>query len=263
MWGLLAFSETPQSPALLYGGLIVSVLGVSMISSCETISGCAMQLMYDQDQVEKSTLRSSSTQKLDILEPILITDGESSNSISKALVSGRITFSGSRKSDAFFRNKEVVVIRQNQLVLGVFYSVLCGFAQGSILVPLYFVSDEDGGLVFVPSFGVGSFLAAVLILIGRYFKNNNFPPFHYREGLLMGIICGLLTNTTNVLVIIALPIIGYTVANPLIQLSLLVSGTWGILLFDEISGLSIFVFYGAGFVLLTGATIISLGYGTG
>jgi glucose uptake protein GlcU len=115
--------------------------------------------------------------------------------------------------------------------------------------------------MFVPAFGVGAFITAVGMLFVRYLKDDFiFLPFFFKETFLMGFLSGILANLTNIFVILALPLTSYSVANPLLQLSLIVAGTYGIYIFNEIKGNAITVFYLTSFLLVVGAIMLSVGY---
>ena len=66
-------------------------------------------------------------------------------------------------------------------------------------------------------------------------------------------------NINNVLVIIAIPILGYALAFPLVQLAILVAGTWGIFRFGELRGRAIPVFYCCTVIVFLGAILLAFG----
>ena len=68
---------------------------------------------------------------------------------------------------------------------------------------------------------------------------------------------GVLWNVGNGLSIAAIPRLGYAVAYPLLQCSLLVGGLWGVFCFGEIrGGPPIAAFFAASCVLIAGAGML-------
>jgi glucose uptake protein GlcU len=139
---------------------------------------------------------------------------------------------------------------------------LCG---GSTLVPLNYVTVRTKGLVFMPSFGCGAGISAVLYALGFVLllkqRGQPIPPMHARETLLAGLVSGLWWNISNLLSIIAIPRVGFAIAGPLLQCALFVAGLLGIFVFKEIKGPAIPVFFAAGGVLIGGAGLLSYNSG--
>jgi hypothetical protein len=147
---------------------------------------------------------------------------------------------------------------QNNFALGVFWAVVTGAFGGSILVPLNYAPPEASGFAFLPSFGIGTMIAAPVVAAAWFAREGAIPESHWRVTLPIGIISGTLWNISNVLAIVAIPQLGYAVAYPILQCALFVAGIWGIVIFDEIKGKEILVFFCSGIVLLAGAISIAL-----
>ena len=78
-----------------------------------------------------------------------------------------------------------------------------------------------------------------------------------RQAAWAGVCSGVLWNVGNGLSIAAIPRLGYAVAYPLLQCSLLVGGLWGVFCFGEIrGGPPIAAFFAASCVLIAGAGML-------
>jgi glucose uptake protein GlcU len=58
----------------------------------------------------------------------------------------------------------------------------------------------------------------------------------------------------------AIPIVGYAIAYPIVQCAILVAGVWGVVVFKEISGNAVKVFFMSSILVLLGAVFLSLGF---
>jgi glucose uptake protein GlcU len=87
-----------------------------------------------------------------------------------------------------------------------------------------------------------------------------FQSLFARESMVMGILAGCLWNCGNICAVLAIPVLGYGLAFPIVQCSILVAGVWGLGWFEEFKGLQVWVFAIAGVVLLSGAAMLSVGY---
>lgn len=139
------------------------------------------------------------------------------------------------------------------------WAVLVGLSGGSILAPSHYTAPEESGLAFIPSFGFGAMLASPLLTLcwfGLYERQK--PQWHLKQCLPIGVFSGTLWNISNVLAVVAIPELGYAVAYPILQCALFVAGVWGIVLFGEIRGRQIAVFFASGLVLLVGAVVVAV-----
>eukprot|EP00392_Amoebophrya_sp_AT5.2_P019409 g20229.t1 len=143
--------------------------------------------------------------------------------------------------------------------VGVAWAVLVGVAGGSVLAPSHYTSAQESGLAFIPSFGLGAMIASpILTVLWFSFMEKKSPDWQFAGALPVGILSGFLWNISNVFAIIAIPSLGYGVAYPILQCALFVAGVWGIVVFKEIQGKDIIVFFLGGIVLICGAVLVAL-----
>jgi len=223
LWGIIAFSNTVDSVIGTVGAMVLLLLGVAGIAFCGEIAKC---FTAQNDEVAKDLLDYESGSG-EVYEAM---DGEK----------------GATQSSVFVR--------------GMLFAATVGCAGGSILVPMHYVDAEGQGLVFVPSFGIGVGICSPVVTV-LYFLIMREPllsqELHLMQVLPYGILAGSIWNVGNVLSIPAISRIGYSVAYPLMQCALLVSGLWGIFAFKEIKGAAVWIFFVASAVLLGGAAILS------
>ncbi|CAB9503959.1 expressed unknown protein [Seminavis robusta] len=156
-------------------------------------------------------------------------------------------------------NSTVAAESSPNCIRGVLWANLVGLSGGSILAPLHYVPPAKQGLVFLPSFGIGTFLLSPMFFLAFTRVTREVPPLHWKEALTTGICSGLIWNLGNLLSIIAIPAIGYGVAYPIMQCAILVSGLWGILVFREITKpTTIRVFWIGGIVLVLGGSLLAM-----
>jgi glucose uptake protein GlcU len=74
------------------------------------------------------------------------------------------------------------------------------------------------------------------------------------------LLVGFLWNICNVFALMAIPIVGYAIAYPIVQCAILVAGVWGVVVFKEISGNAVKVFFMSSILVLLGAVFLSLGF---
>ena len=146
----------------------------------------------------------------------------------------------------------------NGIKMGLLYAMCTGLFGGSILVPLELSSVS--GLDSLPSFGHGVFLSSFLITILFAFSSGSSQPLpKTARNIVPGIISGFIFNAGNAMSILAIPSIGFAVAQPIMQCALFVSGLLGIFLFREIQDTKrIFVFFLCGIILIGGAVVLAL-----
>ncbi len=65
-----------------------------------------------------------------------------------------------------------------------------------VLVPLHYVNASETGLIFLPAFGVGAAITAPLLLFYSVAssKSKQWPQFHVKKTLLMGVLSGLVST---------------------------------------------------------------------
>ena len=224
LWGVIVFREIPTYFGLSMIALILLIIGVLCIAFCEALG-------------RKMSCGNSKGVEV----------GEESN-----LELGTDDPSFERSPSPSDSSK---------LPRGVAWACSTGIFGGSILAPLHYVPIEQQGVAFMPSFGMGAMLSSPLVLYLYHIllNNSSFPKYHARKALPTGMLSGLVYNIGNLLSILAIPVIGYGVATPILQCAILVSGALGIYLFKEITNIkAIVVFWVGGFVLLSGGTLLTL-----
>ena len=221
-WGTLLFGEVPLH---LWGSmvsLVFLIVGVCCVANCERLGEWSIQCWENvRGRNEAIDVRES------LLSPSL---------------NGRNTIE--TRAD---RTK------------GMLWACLVGIVGGSILAPLHYVPEDKQGLVFVPSFGFGALLTSPLILgIHILCSRGGVPPFHFKESIGTGLLSGIIYNVGNVCSILAIPVIGYKIAYPLLQCAILVSAIWGIYVFEEITRPNaIVVFWVGSFIVVFGAVLLA------
>jgi len=157
------------------------------------------------------------------------------------------------------RNREASTSSLRQHVRGVLWACTVGLSGGSVLVPMHYVSPEKQGLIFLPSFGIGSLILSPLVYGLYSYRAGQAPDLHLQEALLTGLLSGMIWNIGNLLSIVAIPIVTYGVAYPIMQCAILVSGMWGIYAFGEINDRTrIAVFWAGGFLLVLGGLALAV-----
>mmetsp|Transcript_24371 Transcript_24371/g.37546 ORF Transcript_24371/g.37546 Transcript_24371/m.37546 type:complete len:349 (+) Transcript_24371:328-1374(+) len=227
LWGIFIFGEIPTNPPLSLCGLCVLVTGVICIAMSTSIAKhpsiqrcCTKREYYQSIEQSSTTLETTHT----IVE------------VSSSFSSGGRSY-----------------------IRGVLWACSVGFFGGSILVPLQYVPPQAQGLVFLPSFGIGTMFLSPLVFYAHKFRTGALPPLHAKQALGTGLASGLIWNTGNLLSILAIPSVGYGVAYPIMQCAILVSGMWGIYAFQEITDRkTILVFWGGGAILVLGGALLAL-----
>ena len=225
VWGTVIFGESPSNVALSVFGLLLLIVGVLCIALTTNI-----------------TAKIFSTKKSGSEEPLL---------------------QDSLGPDPEARLSEVKGTSEapqstNDQFIGVAWAILVGFSGGSILAPSHYTQPEEAGLAFIPSFGFGAMIASPILTLcwfGLYERKS--PEWNF-QCLPVGVFSGTLWNISNALAVVAIPELGYSVAYPILQCALFIAGIWGIILFNEIKGYEIAVFFSSGLILIIGAVMVAV-----
>lgn len=129
--------------------------------------------------------------------------------------------------------------------LGIICAIFNGVWGGSQTIPLHYSPYK--GLSFVFSFAVGSAIITILMWIVRYVYGviitrsprlayEQLPSFHVKEMVYPGSSTGALYCMGLFSTIMTITYLGQSIGNSLCQLSMLVSGLWGVFYFEEIRG---------------------------
>jgi len=156
---------------------------------------------------------------------------------------------------------------EDQRVSGIVSALAVGLFGGSVLVPFKFVPPEAAGLAAIPSFGLGSLLAGVIVTAVYWFgiKKESSAPVIPGDAIVAALTSGLVWNLGNICSIIAQSppyLLPYGIAYPILQCALFFGGLWGIFVFNEIRGASIPVFF-SGATILAGGIVLLSQYGPG
>lgn len=117
------------------------------------------------------------------------------------------------------------------LLVGVIWAVVAGLCGGTFLVPNNYVTAAEQGIPFMLSFGTGSVLTAP-VLLAMSVAHKGMPELHLQWQIVcLSMFAGFLFCFVPMFLVAAIPIIGFALAAPLIQVSIIVAGSWGIFLF--------------------------------
>ena len=143
---------------------------------------------------------------------------------------------------------------------GIFMAAMNGILGGCSLVPLHYAKKQGfQGLTYIPSFGLGSFIANIglwsLYFCWTYYQQKQLqhdkemqatsnsvwkssvdlmPSFHWSKLWKRGLLAGFLLSIGMICSILATGALGQGVGNSLVQLKILISGLWGIFYYKEI-----------------------------
>jgi len=145
-------------------------------------------------------------------------------------------------------------------------TLVCGVMAGSILIPMDYADKEFHGIVFIPSMAIGAILFAVPVSLGQFWYEGKSSFAALSKEIRLdaaphGMLSGALFGVASACNIKAIDDLDYATAMVLMQTSILVSGAWGIVLYDELKGKEIIFFFMWGGVLVAGALLTAY-YGT-
>jgi drug/metabolite transporter (DMT)-like permease len=231
---VVVFQDNVSNIWLSVFGVVLLICGVCIIALNQPIS-------------QKLFGLSRKTSNMELSAP-LARDSESKRLNEQGSFSARSSGSGSGSS-----------LAGGTRAVGFCWAAVVGLAGGSVLAPEHYTRPEESGFAFVPSFGIGAMLASpVLTVIWFNFVEKSSPQWHVATALPVGILSGLLWNVSNIFAIMAIASIGYGVAYPIIQCALFVAGVWGVVVFKEIRGKDVLVFFSGGSVLILGAVLVAI-----
>jgi len=246
-WGAFAFSEVIDNWYLTILGLCMLLVGIGGISMCNKqwkVNGPKFLYLFpclipkDVDMLGDETpsiQESEEEEKTTSLEEI-----------------DEMELKGSEESSG----------RKPNLLAGLVCAGALGLLNGTMMVPSSLTPEEDQGIPYAVSFGIGvaiiTSLYAPVYFVIQYVRGKGLPQFHVRVAALPGICAGILWNVGNVCSIYATLYLGLTIGFPLTQMALLVGAVWGMVLFKEITRLgAILTFFLSAIVLLGGAMLLS------
>ena len=246
-WGVLVFGQVPRHVGASLMGLFLLVVGVVGIAQSAAIG------RYMRGALLKRSA-TSGDERLPLMSETLTAAAETTSGDEGIPPTEA---SGSTREEAETTREDETDSRS--YMQGVLWALGVALTGGSILAPLHYVSPDKQGLVFLPSFGVGALLVSPVVLWVYLLTVDRVPPLHLQEALVPGMLSGLIWNLSNLLAIIAIPAISYGVAYPILQCALLISGLWGIYVFQEITdAATIVVFWVGGLVLVCGGALLAV-----
>lgn len=103
------------------------------------------------------------------------------------------------------------------------------------------------GLSFIISESVGALIVVFFLWSVRFVYSlarnkscskayRDLPSFHFKSVCVPGIVTGVCSSVGNVGAVLAVTSLGFSVGYPISHASLIVSGLWGIFLFNEVKG---------------------------
>ena len=132
--------------------------------------------------------------------------------------------------------------KQKDVKIGILCATYVGIANGSFMTPLKYANKEVTGLEYLFSFGVGSAIATVVLVVlynvyRRQIKRDFSPlNFHFETCAKPALLTGLLWSAGNACSIVAISKLGVAIGWPLVQCQLVVSTTWGVWYYREVRG---------------------------
>ena len=144
---------------------------------------------------------------------------------------------------------------------GYFSAVLCGIVSGVCLLPYSYVGDSQKGFNYIGSMGIGFLIVAPIILLGSAHHRNEWPDmiFHHPKAIGYAFVSGAILCCSIILLVGSLGELYYGVAIPILSLSIVVSGLWGLLLFGELQDKWSIWFYSMFVVVvIVGTVLVSL-----
>eukprot|EP00192_Tetraselmis_astigmatica_P013260 CAMPEP_0117671826 /NCGR_PEP_ID=MMETSP0804-20121206/13559_1 /TAXON_ID=1074897 /ORGANISM="Tetraselmis astigmatica, Strain CCMP880" /LENGTH=325 /DNA_ID=CAMNT_0005480349 /DNA_START=368 /DNA_END=1346 /DNA_ORIENTATION=- len=130
--------------------------------------------------------------------------------------------------------------RNQRRATGLLCAVYVGVANGSFMVPFKKVPNTVKGIEYLPSFGIGAMLVTVGIVTVYfcYIKlalGKEVPSFQWEVAHKPAFLTGILWSLGNFFSIYATQYLGLAVGWPLVQCQLIVSTTWSIVYFKELT----------------------------
>mmetsp|Transcript_13181 Transcript_13181/g.37128 ORF Transcript_13181/g.37128 Transcript_13181/m.37128 type:complete len:378 (-) Transcript_13181:359-1492(-) len=243
IWGAYVFHEPIKDYNVSIAGLMVMALGMMGIgyaSSPKPQTAIPLRRPRHEHDEEDATP--------------LITDEDGQSSGSEDSLTHRKESQGSSDgsigADSFEADGSQMVVRpagngkysfRNQRrATGLLCAVYVGVANGSFMVPFKKVPNTVKGIEYLPSFGIGAMLVTVGIVTVYfcYIKlalGKEVPSFQWEVAHKPAFLTGILWSLGNFFSIYATQYLGLAVGWPLVQCQLIVSTTWSIVYFKELT----------------------------
>lgn len=140
----------------------------------------------------------------------------------------------------------VLGINVSRKVAGVCGAIMNGTLSGSSFIPIHYLREDEGGLSYIISFGIGAVIVTVFLWIVRYlllvckFKScgkayESLPSFHLKTMAISGCSAGFIWSIGNLGNTLAVTYLGNGIGLSLGQGALIISGLWGIFYYREVT----------------------------
>eukprot|EP01023_Acetabularia_acetabulum_P034007 TRINITY_DN3193_c1_g1_i4.p1 TRINITY_DN3193_c1_g1~~TRINITY_DN3193_c1_g1_i4.p1 ORF type:complete len:241 (-),score=30.77 TRINITY_DN3193_c1_g1_i4:463-1185(-) len=146
-------------------------------------------------------------------------------------------------------------------IVGVVSSVFAGVFGGLIPAPMSFLPEQDQGLPYVPSMGIGVLISAPVVASTACLVLRKRLPMKWKYAIWPGLLSGAIWNVGNVTSLVAILYVGISLAYPIMQAGLFVGGIWGIFLFGELKGKYQVFYWISGLVLVGGIVLLTISKG--
>lgn len=143
---------------------------------------------------------------------------------------------------------------------GLLASAVVGLLGGSNLAPENFARTGAQGIDYIPSYAAGAVLCSACVALAAHGPRRLASA---NRAILPGVLCGVVYGGGICCVLEAMAALDYAVASTLSQLSMLVTGAWGVFLYGELDGdrRRLATYFAGAAVIAGGAGIVSY-YGT-
>ena len=143
--------------------------------------------------------------------------------------------------------------------LGIFYSILTGIFGGTVGFPSTYTDDTNKEIKYMYSFGTGV-LVFIPFLFGIICFSNQKIEWNFKTCFIPGMLSGIIWNAGNLASLYAIKSLGYSVAYPIMQSSLIIASLWGIFIWGEILHKKTIIFLlFCSIIVVIGCALLTLG----
>jgi len=244
-WGAFVFQEPLKSLGLSILGICLLMIGlVGMAVSRLSFWPRVLSFMASQDE-----RNATDQEKLALFS----NDGDPNN------------------TEAATNNDEGDIVRDilpccgcfGKKTIGYLAAIFNGVWGGSVMVPMKYASKSTPqGIEYVFSFATGALMVNIVLLI-MYFiirkcvLKKPVPSFHFKLMAIPGAISGILWSIGNYMSTYSVLLLGQAIGYPAVQVSLIVSGLWGILYYKELSRTQMVVWFVSAATSLGGIAVLA------
>ena len=147
--------------------------------------------------------------------------------------------------------------------LGIFYAILTGILGGSVGFPSTWTDSTNHDEKYLISFAIGTSLVFPITWMSECFCSDNPTDtikWQFRTCFIPGFFAGVIWNGGNLASLYGIEILGYAVAYPIMQSSLIIASCWGVFVWKEFTNKYVisFIFMGA-ITVIAGCALIAYG----